>query len=108
MNNHVQNWLQTVKNIVLNNIDLDNFNVFLFGSYARGDFEQGSDFDIGIYGQEKIDLNIINKIKSEIDSCIVPNKIDIVDFTRITDLNFKKQALKDIIIWNRAKNFHLN
>ena len=107
MNKHVQNWIEIAKEIVLDKIDLENFNIFLFGSYARGDFEQGSDIDIGVLGKEKIDLQVIEKIKEAVDNSIIPNKVDIVDFYRVSE-DFKKEAMKDIKIWNKAKNIHLN
>ena len=41
--------------------------VYLFGSYARGDYTRGSDLDIAIDAGEKISLLVCSQIASMID-----------------------------------------
>jgi predicted nucleotidyltransferase len=43
------------------------YKIFLFGSWARGDFLENSDIDIGILGERKVPWEIMAKILDEID-----------------------------------------
>ncbi len=103
---HVDIWLKEVKSILIANIDIENYDIFLFGSFARGDFRQDSDIDIGILGKDSVNNEVMNKIRYQLENSIVPNEVDIVDFSDVDNENFRKNAMKDIKIWNRAKNYH--
>jgi hypothetical protein len=46
-------------------------------------------------------------LESDLEECIVPYKIDLIDFYHV-DKDFKKEALNTIQIWNCPKNINLN
>ena len=94
-------YLELVKKIILENIPKDEFDVFLFGSRADGTNYFASDIDIGVKGSDLLDKKIIYKIKDKIDESMVPFKVDIIDFNDVNE-TFKKEALKDIEIWNKS------
>ena len=106
MINYEQKYLNIIKEIILENIDKDKFNVFLFGSRARKDNHSKADVDVGILGSEKLGKSYY-KIINKLEESVVPYKVEIVDFS-LVESNFKKEALKKIIIWNKAKNSALN
>lgn len=56
--------------------------VYLFGSRARGDFNERSDVDIAIDAGRPMTLTEKGQIISMIDALNMPQKIDIVDFQR--------------------------
>jgi predicted nucleotidyltransferase len=69
------------------------YQIFLFGSFVKGNALPSSDIDIGILGKEKIPWSIMTKILEEIDSIKTLRKIDLVDFFTKEE-TFKKNALK--------------
>jgi predicted nucleotidyltransferase len=92
-------YLSIAKEIVLKHIDVQNYNVFLFGSRAVGNCSKFSDIDIGVMGTKPLDPRIIFEMEYELDESLVPYKVDIVDFFYV-DEAFKNMALKKIIEWN--------
>jgi predicted nucleotidyltransferase len=78
--------------------------VFLFGSRARGDARETSDFDIAVDAGSKISLGMIARIKDEIDELRTLKSIDIIDLNRVNP------AFKTIIresgvnIYDRGKS----
>jgi uncharacterized protein len=100
------NYEEQLKNIVLSHINLNDCLVFLFGSRAKLNHRQMADFDIGLYSHHSLHT-IIPKIREEIEESMIPFPIDLVDFRNV-DINFKKQALKDVKIWNQPKSITLD
>jgi predicted nucleotidyltransferase len=66
--------------------------ILLFGSRARGDAEQTSDFDFAIDAGSKIPLDVIARIEDEIEELHTLKSVDIVN------LNRAKPAFKTIIL----------
>jgi predicted nucleotidyltransferase len=92
-------YLKITQQIILKHIDTKNYSVFLFGSRACGNAKSYSDIDIGISGNKALSSIIKANIENELDESIVPYKVDIVDFLRVSE-DFKKYAFKKIVKWN--------
>ena len=92
-------YLSIAKEIILKHIDIQNYNVFLFGSRAVGNGSKFSDIDIGVMGTKPLDPRTIFEMEHELEESLVPYKVDIVDFFYV-DEAFKNMALKKIIEWN--------
>ncbi|GBD87435.1 nucleotidyltransferase domain protein [bacterium BMS3Abin03] len=60
--------------------------VILYGSRAKGSFQNGSDIDLTIIG-ERIDLLLLHKIEDELDDLLLPYTIDLSIFNRIKNKN---------------------
>lgn len=67
--------------------------VLLFGSRARGDFQEKSDFDVAIFGQ--IDFSTEMKILNEVEEWNFVYKVDLVFFDKLSNQTFKENILKD-------------
>ena len=80
-------------------IDTKKVMVFLFGSKVSGCHSSIADPNIGLLADENLPANLYHKIRNPIDESNIPWELDIIDFTR-ADQTFKKETLKDIIIWN--------
>lgn len=72
--------------------------VILFGSRARGDFDERSDFDIAIDNGSKIPLEDKWKIINMIDALNIPQKVDFVDFNTVPE-EMRKKILKEGVMW---------
>ncbi|MEK7123641.1 MAG: nucleotidyltransferase domain-containing protein [Patescibacteria group bacterium] len=70
----------------------DDYRIFLFGSWARGDASETSDIDIGILGKEKVVWSIMVKILEDVDNIPTLRKIDVIDF-KTKDESFRKSSL---------------
>lgn len=84
-----------IKEIVSKHLDLSEYDLFLFGSRARGDNNDRSDIDIGIEGKKEIPAYIKISIEDELEELPTLCKIDLVDFSLVF-AGFRKEAKKHI------------
>jgi len=57
----------------------------LYGSRAKGNYKNGSDIDLTLYGDEDLTLNVLSKIMDELDDLLLPYTIDLSIFRNIRD-----------------------
>ena len=94
-----EKYLNMLKKIIFSIVDKNKVMIFLFGSRVSGRHSSSADVDIGLFADEKLPINLYNKIRNAIDESIIPWEVDIIDFTR-ADQTFKEETLKDVIVWN--------
>lgn len=99
-------YLSIIKNIFLETLPLDEYNVFLFGSRAERNHRRRSDADVGVFGKTKMPAILKANLEEKLDNANVPYRVDIIDFNE-TDEHFKKEALKKIVLWNHPQNLPL-
>jgi len=74
--------------------------ILLYGSRARGDFGDKSDFDIAIIGE--IDFSIELEILDKVDEWNFAYKVELVFFNKVSNQQFKENILKDgMVIVNK-------
>lgn len=71
------------------------FRVFYFGSRVRNQATVCSDYDIGVEVDKKIPLEVLAQIEEDIEELPILQKIDIVDFGRVSK-DFARMAKKHI------------
>ncbi len=57
----------------------------LYGSRAKGDYKNGSDIDLTLFGGEDLTLQVQYRIMDEIDDLLLPYTIDLSIFDQIDD-----------------------
>ena len=72
--------------------------VYLYGSRARKDHFQGSDIDIALDNQKKIDWSIMSKIIGSIEESTVPIFVDVIDLHAVSE-DMIEQVKQDGVIW---------
>jgi len=60
----------------------------VFGSRAKGNYRDGSDIDICLFGE--IDLPLLHKIEESIDELNLPYTVDLVVYKRIKNKDLKE------------------
>lgn len=96
--------LDSIVKIILNCLDTEPDEIFLFGSRARNTNKSFSDFDIGIIPQKHISFRVLQKIEDELDKLDTLKTIDIVDFSFVSK-EFLKEATKNKrILYVRPEN----
>jgi predicted nucleotidyltransferase len=79
--------LSTIKTVFLNYPEVEK--AVLFGSRAKGNFYEGSDIDIAIFG-EKLNFEKVLDISIELDKIDLLQTIDLVHFEKIKEAELKK------------------
>ncbi len=60
------------------------YTLFFFGSRVSGKGDEHSDIDVGIEAAKKIPLEILSKIKEDVEGLPILYKIEIVDFKSVS------------------------
>ena len=100
--------LENVKKCVVETIgryvSLEECVIFLFGSQADNGADHTSDIDIGIIAGEEISDTVLALIRDAVEEkAKTLRKIDIVDFLKVRDHIFCKEALRRIKLWHETK-----
>jgi len=74
------------------------FEVYLFGSRARGDEEEGSDADLAISGTE-IDLCDLSLVREQWEYSTIPMMLDLVDLKDINSALTEQIEKEKILLW---------
>lgn len=98
MSNHAIDLQYKERIIAIISMFLPKARIFLFGSRARGDNTQWSDIDIAIDNGEKIPRVVHAQIIHMIDVLNIPQKVDVVDFSSLSD-SMKNNITKEGIVW---------
>ena len=77
--------------------DLSGYKVILFGSRARRNHRERSDFDIGVIGDEPLSLKTYYRISDFLESLPTLYRIDWVDLNRAVD-KLRENALKNAVV----------
>ena len=72
------------------------YKAFIFGSRAQGTSRSYSDVDLGILGKDKLPTSKIASIKNELEDTNLPYRVDLIDFTTVTD-KFKNSAMRKVV-----------
>jgi predicted nucleotidyltransferase len=73
-------------------LDLDRFQLFLFGSEASGLADRRSDIDVGLLGPQKVPGAIVQQIRERLESLRTLRPFDVVDLAAVDDA-FRTEAL---------------
>jgi type I restriction enzyme S subunit len=84
--------------ILRSELDNRSVGVFNFGSRARGNHREFSDFDIGLIGSEPIPVSTMNSLKEKLLESDIPFKVELIDFFQ-TSSEFKELVSESIDIW---------
>ena len=74
------------------------FEVYLFGSRARGDEEEGSDADLAISGTE-IDRCDLSLIREQWEYSTIPMMLDLVDLKEISSALGEQIEKEKVLLW---------
>lgn len=74
--------------------------VYLFGSRATGEARKGSDIDIAIVEDKKIEIGRLTKARMKIDDLNIPMKVDLVDI-KMMPAAMQEDILKEGILWKK-------
>src|SRR5690606_15579846 len=78
-----------------------NATIYLFGSYARGTAKQGSDIDIAIDTEKRLDLHEWQFLWNLLDALPTVQKIDLVHMHRIPD-DMRQSIIEEGIVWKQT------
>lgn len=95
-----------LKNICLEIAEKNNIKAIgLFGSRARGDFYEGSDYDIFMIADMDLDTELT--IEYELEK-LIGESVDLIKLTEATDKIFLKNVMNEAIVFLNKDNSYDN
>lgn len=83
--------IQRIAADVLSGLDAE---LYLFGSWARGDARRTSDIDIAVRLPQMANETVITELRSRFDNSNIPYRIDVVDLRHVVPA-FREQILQE-------------
>lgn len=83
---------QAIREAVRPSLDLDRFQLFIFGSEASGVADRRSDIDVGLLGPQPVPGAIMQQIRERLESLRTLRPFDVVDLAAV-DEAFRTEAL---------------
>jgi hypothetical protein len=90
--------LAELKRIVLDAVGPYRAEVYLIGSFARGDVRQWSDVDVAIDGS-KIPTRAWARLEEDVDQSTIPRRVELIDLTE-TDEAFRRRVRAEGVRWS--------
>lgn len=84
-----------IREIVGRHLDMNQYQIFFFGSRVQGRGDERSDIDIGIDGPAPVPAAARFAIEDEIDALPILYKMEIVEFKDVSP-DFRQEAMKAI------------
>ena len=97
-----QKTLEQIKDLVLSSMASQDVQIYLFGSWARGEQKQSSDVDIAIESKENIASSICS-LREKLEESSIPYRIDLVDMQFAGKVLLQK-IHQEGILWKKYKN----
>jgi predicted nucleotidyltransferase len=91
--------LKEVRRIVLDTLSEKNAQVYLFGSWARGEATHLSDIDVAIDSHATLPRETLARLRERLEESHVPYHVDVVDLTR-TAPEFRRRVLAEGVLWS--------
>lgn len=73
--------------------------VYLFGSWARGDARRLSDIDVAVLPKGDIPWSVLSRLRDELDESTIPYPVEVVDLRETSD-EFRARVLREGIRWS--------
>ncbi|QGU00465.1 hypothetical protein SYNTR_1871 [Candidatus Syntrophocurvum alkaliphilum] len=95
--------LNKVKHIVCSLFKGRKVDIYLIGSWAKGEEKRTSDIDIGIICHELLEEGFIAGIIEELEQTDIPYRIELVDLTEMNE-DKRNAFLKGAVKWKDSSN----
>jgi len=96
----IQKWsLEEARRVVFQVLGNTPADVYLYGSFARGEVYPSSDLDIAIMPRGKRRATLAFEIEEALEESTIPYRAQVVDLSR-ADAAFRERVLKEGIKWS--------
>jgi len=97
--------IQKINNTFKKYPEIEKINIY--GSRAKGNYKNGSDIDLSLYGKS-IDTTILGKLITELDELPTPYMFDINIYKNITNQDLKSEINKNGKIFYKNTSSHIS
>ncbi|MEX2536007.1 MAG: nucleotidyltransferase domain-containing protein [Trueperaceae bacterium] len=77
--------------------------VFLFGSFARGQGTLGSDIDIAVLPLEPIPSEVFSSLRNDLEEAPLLFSVELIDLSS-TNWEFRERVVREGVRWDESAN----
>lgn len=89
-----KNLTDAIISSIKRHIPFKHYQIFYFGSRISGKAIARSDLDIGLMAEHKIPIDVMTRIREDLEQIPILQKIDLVDFSLASE-DFTREARKN-------------
>ncbi|MDI3257126.1 MAG: nucleotidyltransferase domain-containing protein [Kyrpidia sp.] len=90
--------LDQVRRMAVEHVSGTDIQVYLFGSWARGEERKTSDIDIGLWSKSPLPPETVMSLREKFEESSIPYRVDVVDLTKV-DREFLDTIRQEGIEW---------
>lgn len=92
-------YLKQIRNLIMNRLKGQRFQIFLFGSQVAERAGHASDIDIAILPITVFPRGLISQIREELEESNIPYPVDLVDLSKLNP-EFVQRVREEGVSWN--------
>jgi predicted nucleotidyltransferase len=77
--------------------------VYLFGSWARGDQRPSSDIDLAVHAPEPLPPGLLARLREALEESTIPYRVEVVDLAE-ADAAFRERVRREGIRWSASES----
>lgn len=97
-----ENVIEAVKKCVLSHFQREDVQIYLFGSWARGEQKRSSDIDIAIESKQDMAYKV-SLLREKLEESVIPRRVDVVDMNHAGRV-LCQRIRKEGILWKKFQN----
>jgi predicted nucleotidyltransferase len=98
-----QEYLDRIRTLVVDGLAETKAEIFLFGSYARGDATRLSDVDVAIDAAASLPAGCLARLREQLEESTIPLTVELVDLGE-ADAEFRARVRREGVKWNDCAN----
>ena len=96
-------YLDRIRTLVVDGLAETKAEIFLFGSYARGDATRLSDVDVAIDAADPLPTGCLARLREQLEESTIPLTVELVDLGE-ADAEFRARVRREGVKWNDCAN----
>ncbi|MBF0282809.1 MAG: nucleotidyltransferase domain-containing protein [Zetaproteobacteria bacterium] len=90
--------MEEARRLVLSYLKPWKVEVYLFGSYARGDASKVSDIDLALMPKEEVPVDWLSGLHEYLDDSLITCEVDLIDLRQASE-RLKAKVQKEGVLW---------
>lgn len=92
-------YLDEARELVLRALEGFPADVYLYGSWARGDARRTSDIDVAVLPKSPIPPSVLAKLRESLEESHIPYPVEVVDLASASS-SLRERVLKEGVRWS--------
>lgn len=92
-------YVDLVRGIVRSHLRGRDADVYLFGSWARGDARRTSDIDVAVLPKDDLPWIVLTRLREALEESSIPYPVEVVDLREVAP-QFRARVLEEGIRWS--------